>query len=48
MDAEIASACIGNAVLGGIGVWLHRDDLSDAEFADAVAACLPVWWGELR
>ncbi|WP_193128155.1 TetR/AcrR family transcriptional regulator [Gulosibacter sediminis] len=48
VDAEIAAACIGNAVLGGIGVWLHRQDLSDAEFADAVAACLPAWWHELR
>lgn len=48
VDAEIAAACIGNAVLGGIGVWLHRQELSDAEFADAVALCLPAWWEQLR
>jgi hypothetical protein len=48
VDVEIAAACIGNAVLGGIGVWLHRQELSDTEFADAVALCLPAWWQQLR
>lgn len=48
VDAEIAAGYIGNAVLGGVGVWLGRDDMSDAEFADAVVVCLPAWWSELK
>lgn len=47
VDLDIAAACIGNAVLGGIEAWLEKQEMSDEAFADAVAMCLPAWWLKL-